>query len=489
MAEIPEYFANVPQRVTQLPRAPSAQLADVGQGIEAQAIAGVGGAVFQIGQERKDVADDLSLATAINELNESVFNEQIALQKHQFTHPNDFAAAEKGFEKRRKLEVTRIAAGQNPAVAARLKEYGLNSEIRDRRFFHNIVFSKQQRFNVAELNRLWGEKFQQFIGNPTELKSELTTLIEQYRPWLNPSYAQRLFSSIDSEIAKYSIENLKPVLIAAIEKEGNKEAGYDILNAETKRFVEIGALTEAEAAEANKMLGDWIDNYAAGRIKQGKEAVKLTTRQSYQNLMPTLLDPALAQQRFGLVEESRLLKADKELWQTYIKGSYGDAPTENTPQGHLDATGAALDAATLQMSPKEAYDAVLTARFVDKTITDNQFKWAIDKIENPYPPHLVGDISATLNSNTKDFNAWYRPDAERNTRVNESLIAWVDEVIKRDKVPLFDFKKQMHAQSSQFRVGNDRWYDIGQIIYRGGWEWEVVGFDDDGEPIVEEITR
>jgi hypothetical protein len=48
MAEIPKYYARIPQRVTQLPRAPSAQLADVGQGIEAQAIAGLGAATVDI---------------------------------------------------------------------------------------------------------------------------------------------------------------------------------------------------------------------------------------------------------------------------------------------------------------------------------------------------------------------------------------------------------------------------------------------------------
>lgn len=486
---IPQHFSTVPVRVTQLPRAPSAQLADVGQGIEARALAGVGGVVAEIGQGRQQAKDDLSIATAINELNEYVFNESTALQTRQFTSPEEFAKAEKDFKKSRRREVNRIATGQNQAVAASLNKYALNSEIRDRKSYHSVIFGKQQRFNIAELNRLWGEKFRQFIGNPVELKSELTTLIEQYRPWLNPAYAQKLTNSIDNEIGKYLIANIKPDLIAAIEAEGDKSAGYDFLNTATDQLVKDGLLTEADAAEANKMLGDWMDNYVAGRIQKAKENVKLTTRQSYLNLMPTLLDSTVAQQRFELVEQSTLLKADKEKWQKYIKGSYRDSPIEATPDGHIEMTGAVFDAMTLAMSPQEAYDAVLEARFVDHSITDDQFKWSIEKIENPYPKQLIGDIKAIYNDNNEGHNRFWSADKKRNQEVNESLLAWVDNLIEHDKVSDFEFKKKMYAQSSQFRVGNDRRYDIGEIIYRGGWEWEVTGFDDDGEPIVEEVTR
>ena len=67
------------------------------------------------------------------------------------------------------------------------------------------------------------------------------------------------------------------------------------------------------------------------------------------------------------------------------------------------------------------------------------------------------------------------------------MINWVDELIKQDKIPLFDFKKKMAAMSSAFRAGGGRWYDIGKVIEQGGREWEIIGVDDNGEVIVEEI--
>ncbi len=305
--------------------------------------------------------------------------------------------------------------------------------------------------------------------------------------FITPERAAKDRLTVKPQIGQGLVENIKPALVTAIET-GDKAAGIEVLNDSIKRLVKEGFLTEAEGAQANKILGDWIDNYVAGRFKQGKEAVKQTTRQSYQDLMPTLFDSSLATQRYDLVDRSKLLKADKEKWFGYIKGSYKDSPTTTTEAGMLAVTGAVYESGTLQVSPQEAYDEILASRFIHRDMTDEQFRWAADKIENPYPANLIEDIHAITKSNFEDFNRLFSfRDKERNARVNESLLAWVDKLIEQDKVPLFDFKKKMYAMSSQFRVGDDRWYDVGQVIDRGGKQWEIVGFDDDGEPLVEEI--
>lgn len=282
---------------------------------------------------------------------------------------------------------------------------------------------------------------------------------------------------------KVMVENIKPLLIDAVEA-GDKADGIELLNKATDQLVSDGILTEAEGAQANKSLGDWVDNYVAGRQKRAEDEVELTTFESYDTLSEKIVSSTLS---FDDIEQSELSKADKEKWQTYITGSYQDATTENTPAGLLGSVGAVFDAASLQKSPTDAYDDLLNERFVKRTITDEQFLWGIDKIKNPYPKPIMEDLRATLNANNENFNRLFQRDKERNKRVNEALIVWVDELIKQDKVPLFDFKKKMYAMSSQFRVGNDRWYDIGTTIERGGRNWEVIGFDENGEPLVEEI--
>ena len=283
---------------------------------------------------------------------------------------------------------------------------------------------------------------------------------------------------------KLAIENIKPLLVDSIGENLDKGAGLETLGMALSQLKKDGILTDAEAAQTDKVLGDWIDNFVAGRGKQAEDAEKLSTRETYIELSKDIVSGALT---FDSIDQSVLLKDDKEKWQEYITGSYQDAPTENTPAGHTEAVGAVYDAATLQLSPTDAYDVLLKARFTDRTITDEQFEWGIGKIENPYPKEILEDIRSVFNSNLEDFNRIFKADKERNKKVNESLLAWVDKVIEQDKVPLFDFKKKMHAMSSQFRVGNARWYDIGQLIQRGGRNWEVVGFDENGEPLVEEV--
>lgn len=263
-----------------------------------------------------------------------------------------------------------------------------------------------------------------------------------------------------------------------IDNGGTREDGYAVVRAAEKEGLIPATLRGT--------LENNVDSFIAHKEKQGKDAVKLTTIETYTELSKPILTGDL---KYEDVENSKLLKDDKARWlgddthKGYIKGSYEDAPTENTPEGHTVSFNATFDVATLAISPKDGYDILLEARFNDRSITDEQFKWAVNKLENPYPQPLLNDVQTTFVSNLEDFNRLFSFDNERNEQVNEQLIAWVDEQVAQGKTPT---KKEMYAQSSQFRVGNDRWYDVGQIIERGGVTWEVVGFDENGEPLVEE---
>ena len=211
-------------------------------------------------------------------------------------------------------------------------------------------------------------------------------------------------------------------------------------------------------------MSNWAADTAAQRTKKAKDNVAAQTRQLYEDFSKPIITGDL---EFDEVDQSPMLKADKEKWFEYIRGSYEDAPTVNTPRGQDIALNAVYDAATKRVSPKEAYDILLEARFIDQSITDDQFNWGVDKIENPYPKDIIDDIRITLNSNLEDFNRVFSFDNERNKKVNEQLIAWVDKQLEDGKSPT---KKEMFAMSSQFRVGDDRWYDIGQTIEIEGQE-------------------
>lgn len=279
-----------------------------------------------------------------------------------------------------------------------------------------------------------------------------------------------------------AINDIKPSLIVAIES-GTKQDGLDTLRVSVNQLMQDGVLTAVEGAEADKTLGDWLDSFVSGREKQAKDAVKLTTQETYADLSTSIVGGNLS---YDDIEQSGLLKADQEKWQGYIKGSYKDSPTKSTNKGFTAAFLAVYDAHTLQLSPTQASDVLLEGRFNERDITDGRFEWGMDKIRNPYPDSMIEDIHSTVKSNNEDFAAFlgFFGDNKLDTKVNESFIAWVDDQIAKDKTPT---RKEMYAMSSQFRVGSNRLVDIGQTMTISDRQYEVVGFDEDGEPLVEEV--
>ena len=494
MAKIPRQVA---RRVIPSGRVAGAfiptSLADVGQGIEAQGLANIGRGISGLGitlgelARRKQVAED---SLAVNTAKESRELANAEMRQFMVDSPNP-ATWIKG---RNEINARHIQRFDELEMSDRARAL---QDVEEKGFLEKTAISAEIDATVQTINDsiVVSEKNLLSIIANDDGSAESEVAIDNqkavYRQSLEGKYADDVANVILEntiatgleERAKRAVEDIKPALIEAIET-ADKEEGIKTLDLATDRLVESGILTKAEGAQANKVLGDWIDNFVAGRFKQAKDAVKLTTTEAYADLSGKIVSGTLT---FQDIDESSLLKDDKEKWRIYIKGSYKDAPTENTPRGLTDAVIAAFDAATLQLSPTEAADILLEARFIDHSITNDQFNWGLDKIKNPYPRQIMEDLRATYNSNNEDFNRIFKADKDRNKNVNEALIAWVDDLIKRDKVPAFDFKKKMHAVSSQFRVGNARWYDIGQIIERGGRNWEVVGFDENGEPLVDEV--
>ncbi|MHC4413433.1 MAG: hypothetical protein ACYSW6_10790, partial [Planctomycetota bacterium] len=319
-----------------------------------------------------------------------------------------------------------------------------------------------------------------------ETADRYTELMDKFE-LITPQKAEALKKNNKEILATQAIENIKPMLADAIGVFNKPEDGYEALDIATSQLVKDGILNESEATEANKKLGDWIDSYVSGRIKAAKNADAIATMQTYREFSKPILKGEMTYDDTGNFRETRRpgeKVSDAERWRKYIKGSYKDAPTKSSPEGHTVSFAAVYDAATLQLSPKEAYDVLLEARFVEQSITNEQFEWATDKIENPYPRYTLENLNATMKSNLEDFNRLLRFDDERNKKVNEALISWVDEQIEKEKIPT---KKEMYAMSSAFRAGGGQPYDIGAVIEQGGRQWEIVGFDEDGEPLVELI--
>jgi len=300
---------------------------------------------------------------------------------------------------------------------------------------------------------------------------------------VDEDWANRQRKMAQKVYAEFIKDGIKVSYQAVIDAGGSKQDAYKVIDAAYKDKVIDAATRET--------LGNNLDGYVRGRVEQARAAEKLTARQEYEQLIPQLFDPEMAQSRYDNVDKSRMSPKDKIKWfgdpeegtKGYIAGTYEAAPIENTPKGHSESAATVFDAMSLQISPQEAYDELLTSRFIDKSITDEQFNWAIDKINNPYPQPVADALRTQLKVNLK--TGWFDDEVDKD--VNERLIAFVDDLVKKDKVPDFDLDKKLYAQSQKYRWGRNSGFEIGDVIDIDGTDWEVVGFDKSGEPLMEPV--
>jgi len=212
MAKIPEYFATERMETAQLPRAPMG-IADTGQGLEAQAIAGLGWELGRVGQllgnieaERQRGRDNVALAEMKGVLDDFEFNSRPDPTK--FKEIADFAKAEEKYGKDWQRETQRISKGANRQVSENFQIYTERHWGKARRDYHNKSWPLEQNYALAQLNRLWSDKFQKFVNEPVKLKKELQALIEQFDIYLKPTDKQELEASIDVSIESYQIQSL-----------------------------------------------------------------------------------------------------------------------------------------------------------------------------------------------------------------------------------------------------------------------------------------
>lgn len=262
-----------------------------------------------------------------------------------------------------------------------------------------------------------------------------------------------------------------------VSKDNIRRDAYDVID----KAYSDGMIT----ATMKGTLRNNVDTYISQGRKKAADTAKASTTEIYDDFIK---DAVAGEFDYENIEPSKLSAKDKLKWQDYARGSYEDAPVAGKIKDERKGEAALYEAVykgTIKTASKlEAKEKLLETRYIDKTITDEQFRWGLDRIENPYPRFVMEDLMTTLDENEMDFNRFWSRDTDRNKKVNDALVSWVDDQIAQGKNPT---KKEMMGVSSQFRVEGGTLLDVGQIIERGGIKYEVVGFFPDGEPDVEAV--
>ncbi len=155
---------------------------------------------------------------------------------------------------------------------------------------------------------------------------------------------------------------------------------------------------------------------------------------------------------------------NQQAWMDYSKASVEAPPKKSTPSGIDTMTGVVLDWSKKKLFKEAAYRRLLDVRYKNKAITDNDFQWAIDKIENPYPQHLVPDIEAMIETNKQAVQSviggWFdrrretEEEQEEIKQLNQNLLEWIDKKLKDEKEPT---RQEIYQRSVQLRIqGEER---------------------------------
>lgn len=271
MAKIPEYFATGQMETSRLPRAPM-DIADTGQGLAGQAIAGLGWELRRTGQllaaietERQRGRDNVALAEMKGVLDDFEF--QARPDPTKFKEIADFKKAEEKYGKDWQREAQRISKGANRQVGEQFQIYTELHRDTARKNYHNKSWPLEQNYALAQLNRLWSDKFQKFVNEPVKLKKELQSLIEQFDIYLKPTDKQKLEASIDTNIESYQIQSLintnPESAMEAIDTSTVDERGKNILRSQARAAIarnERGQALQLQAMRekiSNQMLVDY----------------------------------------------------------------------------------------------------------------------------------------------------------------------------------------------------------------------------------------
>jgi len=489
VAKLPRYTATTPPpRESGMARATdigaltqssrSAELRGLSQ--IGQAIGGIGETIYKIDQQKKEIDRQTQFDTATKEGKEFMFQLEKDLPDMTFDSLDQVDAYSKDVTQAfNKFMDSRIATAKDEKLRSALKVHKEEAGFAAKVWAYRSARDKWLGNSLAKTE----ESIESFAaeGNIEEANKKIEFALSH--GMADERWADRQRDIVQKVYNEAVKDGIKVSYQAVIDAGGSKQDAYKVIDAAYKdKMID---------ADTREILGNNLDGYVRGRVEQARAAEKLTARQEYEQLIPQLFDPEMAQSRYDNVDKSRMSPKDKIKWfgdpeegtKGYIAGTYEAAPIENTPKGHSESAATVFDAMSLQISPQEAYDELLTSRFIDKSITDEQFNWAIDKINNPYPQPVADALRTQLKVNLK--TGWFDDEVDRD--VNERLIAFVDDLVKKDKVPDFDLDKKLYAQSQKYRWGRNSGFEIGDVIDIDGTDWEVVGFDKSGEPLMEPV--
>ena len=285
------------------------------------------------------------------------------------------------------------------------------------------------------------------VLNPTQARE----LIKKYKAHTETYLAKQQEAAIKQEVESIG----RNAVVSALGDQYDTAAAFEAVDQLEEQFVKEGRMTVSDAAEWKRTMNNWAADYAEERVQTKKKQEKATTLQTYGDFTKKMINNTLTADE---IFESNLKEDEKEEWQNIIRGGMAESPEETDYQAYKESTLGILNYALGIDDKKTVLSSLLTKRYVDKSMTDDDFQAAVKRIENPYPK----DAAVLLDGVLKDVeqaggitNGWFA--SIRNTdqeeynvqQVSTGLLNWFDRESKDGKYPTL---KQMYEKAEELGI-------------------------------------
>lgn len=199
-----------------------------------------------------------------------------------------------------------------------------------------------------------------------------------------------------------------------------------------------GVLNDVDAADARKDLSNWAADVAAQRRRSKEQDIIQTEK----DLSDKLAEGTFTSDDVAL---ANMTEAQRKKWNAVIEGARKPPPTEAKFDGTTAMADTVLDFASGKIGQLEARRSLVKERYQELSITDEQYKFGLSRIENKYPDHVAKSIRGALEqAQSIAKHSGFGPafvdfldsgEKKKLVEVNNGLLSWIEQESQDDRFP------------------------------------------------------
>jgi hypothetical protein len=216
------------------------------------------------------------------------------------------------------------------------------------------------------------------------------------------------------------------------------QATQQIIIDGARELIEKAAKNGDITSEQARSLNSSLNSFASGTQKAAAKLKSEKDKEAYKSVSDEMLAGTLDQ---NAIKDSGLIGADQDFIAELMPKTWKPLPTETTLGGQDDIYDIVFQRSAEEIGDVEATQAAMTELFDKRSITEDDYKWAMDKIENPYPRQLVPAISERYKSHGKNW--WGTSQSEKDLmQLNKDFTAEIDRLVADEAFQKMSLDKQ-----------------------------------------------